>query len=39
MIIYSTKEALGMALGKGLRSSITLTENGFKSAILKITEG
>ena len=39
MIIYSTKEALGMTLGKGLRSSITLTENGFKSAILKITEG
>ena len=38
MIIYSTKETLGTALGKGLRSSITLTEDGFKNAILKITE-
>lgn len=38
IIIYSTKEELGTALGKGLRSSITLTENGFKNAILKITE-
>ena len=34
----STKEDLGMILGKGLRSSITLTEDGFKNAILKITE-
>ena len=38
ILIYSTKEDLGMILGKGLRSSITLTEDGFKNAILKITE-
>ncbi len=38
ILIYSTKEDLGIALGKGLRSSMTLTEDGFKNVILKITE-
>ena len=36
IIIYSTKEHLGAALGKELRSSIALTEDGLKNAILKI---
>lgn len=36
MLIYSTKEDLGMSIGKGMRSSIALTEDGFKNAILKI---
>lgn len=36
IIIYSTKEHLGAALGKEFRSSIALTEDGLKNAILKI---
>ena len=38
LITFGTKEALGRALGKADRSSAAITDQGFASAIMKLSE-
>lgn len=38
MIVFADKETLGHAIGKQLRASVAVTQDGFAKAILKLTE-
>ena len=38
MIVFADKETLGHAIGKQVRASVAVTQDGFAKAILKLTE-